>query len=263
MLAQHRDAFFEVATTHHCWIGLRDPNALADPWIGRQGCYPKPITCKAKTADVPGKPFSGLVVSPWILDDHFSMSRLDKARRSWEQFQGLLKESDDPDPSFQAIRRVQTLTTASAPSRTDSRLMLCGTDSTKYDYLLIVDGPRRGVVLYRGMQIFADYDLFAIVGVDGEGRMTAQWSESRHAEKYREVMSALNTKFQFSIDMVQHAADFDWKKGTATSVGDSVLWFGPRREETYNPSTAGQFSVTQIQQSYTSGLNRNQRDDLH
>ena len=111
MLAQHRDAFFEVATTHHCWIGLRDPNALADPWIGRQGCYPKPITCKAKTADVPGKPFSGLVVSPWILDDHFSMSRLDKARRSWEQFQGLLKESDDPDPSFQAIRRVQTLTT--------------------------------------------------------------------------------------------------------------------------------------------------------
>lgn len=260
MLPQHRDAFFEVATSHHCWIGLRDPNPLADPWISKQGCYPKPITCKAKTADVPGKPFSGLVVSPWILDDHFSMSRRDKARRSWEQFQSLVWETEDPDPGFWAVRRVQSMATSSAAGGSQTRVMLCGSDSTKYDYQLIVDGPRRGVVLYRGMQIFADYDLFAVAGADSDGRMAAQWSELQHPERYRKVMQALNSKFQFSLDMVQHGADFDWTKGTASGPRDYILWFGPKREETFNPTTGEQFSVTRIEQSHMSG---GPRDKLH
>jgi len=261
MLAQHRHAFFKVAIKHNCWIGLRDPNPLSDPWIGEPKCYPKPITCKAKTCDLPGKPFSGLVVCPWRRADHFTDDRREKARAIWEDFEALLWETEDPNPASRNVGRYASLTTATPlpGHRFVKKELLCGSDSTKYDYHLIVDGPRDGVVLYRGAMIFADYDIYAIVGADDQGRMSRHWSETQDAEKYWEVVRDLHGAFLFSIDMVQHGADFDWLSGTATASGDHVLWFGPGSQETFLPATDGQFSVTRIQ-SVPTGRGSRKRD---
>jgi hypothetical protein len=52
MREDHRDVFFKTADKCGCWIGVREPNPLADNWIGKAGYVPKGLSCKAKTADL-------------------------------------------------------------------------------------------------------------------------------------------------------------------------------------------------------------------
>ena len=64
MRRDHMDVFFKVAEQFECWIGVREPNPLADKWIGKSGYVPKGLNCKAKTSDNPAFRFAGLVVDP-------------------------------------------------------------------------------------------------------------------------------------------------------------------------------------------------------
>ena len=41
MRRDHMDVFFKVAEQFECWIGVREPNPLADKWIGKSGYVPK------------------------------------------------------------------------------------------------------------------------------------------------------------------------------------------------------------------------------
>lgn len=84
MREHHRELFFLAAEEFSCWVGLREPNSLAERWIGDPACVPKPVTCKAKTADSPVFHFSGLVANPHVCGSAF-MNPV-QAMHSWEDF---------------------------------------------------------------------------------------------------------------------------------------------------------------------------------
>src|SRR5712691_4759840 len=83
MRPDHAQVFFDAARQCTCWIGLREPNPLADRWIGRPGYIPKGENCKAKTADNPTFPFAGLVVDPTTRPEAFEAETLAAAVDTW------------------------------------------------------------------------------------------------------------------------------------------------------------------------------------
>ncbi len=84
MKRAHQRIFLEAAQRFGCWIGLREPNPLADKWIGRSGYIPKGKEVKAKTADNDGHPLAGLVVDPALCPDAFSAGIRQRAKENWK-----------------------------------------------------------------------------------------------------------------------------------------------------------------------------------
>lgn len=130
MTGQHRDVLFRVADAHRCWIGVREPNELADRWIASGTCVPKPVACKAKTADDPAFPYGGLVVDPTTRSEGFLLLTRIRALRKWRAF-----------------------TQWGLPA----------------GYTVTPQGRERGLVRYMGRPIFADYDLMALVRSNDSG----------------------------------------------------------------------------------------------
>ncbi len=124
MREDHKGIFFRAAQDFQCWIGLREPNPLADRWIGRPGYIPKSVICKAKTADQTSFEFGGLVTDPTLRADGFAPASLNGAIQTWKKFLvgGALP------PGFTRIE----------------------------------NGSERGLVKFHGAYIHADYDLMAI-----------------------------------------------------------------------------------------------------
>lgn len=83
MKREHHRIFLEAAQRFNCWIGLREPNPLADKWIGRAGYIPKSDKVKAKTADQSDHPLAGLVVDPTLCPDAFSAASRKRAAENW------------------------------------------------------------------------------------------------------------------------------------------------------------------------------------
>lgn len=83
MKREHHRIFLEAAQRLNCWIGLREPNPLADKWIGRSGYIPKSDKVKAKTADNADHPLAGLVVDPTLCPDAFSEGIRQRAKENW------------------------------------------------------------------------------------------------------------------------------------------------------------------------------------
>lgn len=83
MKREHHRIFLEAAQRFHCWIGLREPNPLADKWIGRAGYIPKSDKVKAKTADQSDHPLAGLVVDPTLCPKAFSAASRERAKANW------------------------------------------------------------------------------------------------------------------------------------------------------------------------------------
>ena len=210
MREKHKDAFFEVAEQFMCWIGLREPNRLADKWIGKSGSIPKPEKCKGKTADNPSFPFAGLVTDPNLMPDAFKDSK-------------TLKDAETAWGKFAIGRRL--------PS----------------GYTVLEEGKEKGLVKFNGKFIFADYDLMAICRSSKEGNflftksrsdMTTEEEQKKHYEDlsdnderseaealFEKVKPVLNSKF--GMDMIQHGAEFMWRKGVGARSSEWVLWFGP------------------------------------
>jgi hypothetical protein len=208
MREKHKESFFEVAERFTCWIGLREPNRLADNWIGRTGAIPKPESCKGKTSDNPSFPFAGLVTDPYLVPDAFK-GTLQDAKTAWGK--------------FATGRRL--------PS----------------GYTVVEEGREKGLVKLNGKFIFADYDLMAICGSSEDGNflftrsrsdMAAEKDRKKHYEKlsdlderseaealFEKVKPALNSKF--GVDMIQHGAEFMWRKGVGARASEWVYWFGP------------------------------------
>ncbi len=83
MKREHHRIFLEAAQRYNCWIGLREPNPLADKWIGRAGYIPKSDKVKAKTADQSDHPLAGLVVDPTLCPKAFSAASRERAKANW------------------------------------------------------------------------------------------------------------------------------------------------------------------------------------
>ena len=84
MLSSHVAAFLQAAKKYSCNIGLRAPNEHQRIWVGQAGVYPKPVTCPAKTADNASHPLAGLVVSPVLQDEAFTLKTVWDALKNWK-----------------------------------------------------------------------------------------------------------------------------------------------------------------------------------
>lgn len=86
--------FAATAKLRKAYILVRRTNPASIPYVGRPGYTPKPIDCKAKTADqdvtIDGRTHevSGLVVDPNLVKDgaYRSSQRFQDAVRIWEKF---------------------------------------------------------------------------------------------------------------------------------------------------------------------------------
>jgi hypothetical protein len=189
MRQDHREILFDAAQQCTCWIGLREPNPLADRWIGKAGYMPKGEHCKAKTADNPAFAFAGLVVDPTLRPEAFKKETLAGAVDTWRQ-------------KFLIGRRLPVGFT-----RADA-------------------GPEQGLVRYLGSAIFADYDLMAISRSNANGDWLPTSFEQQKA-LFERIEAMVNQRLR--VPMIQHPTEFLWTGGVGAREFEWVLWFGPGR----------------------------------
>src|SRR5438132_13968201 len=197
MRQDHMQVFFEAAQQCTCWIGLREPNPLADKWIGKPGYIPKGENCKAKTADNPSFQFAGLVVAPTLRPEAFRRETLSAAIDAWEN--KFLKAGRLP-PGFTCAQT----------------------------------GTERGLVRFSGSAIFADYDLMAITRSDPHGAWLST-SDAQQKELFAKVEPILRQGLR--VPMIQHPTEFMWTGGVGAREMEWVLWFGPGRRFNRGPSS--------------------------
>ena len=134
MLECHIDIFKDATTKakyqrdYVACILVRDTNVASLKFIGLSGFRPKPIECKAKTANAHGHRFSGLVVSPLMLPEAFRPNDLINAKKNWLDFEKVMRSRSN-----------------------------CWT--------VRQDGDLRGCVELNGKLLHGDYDLFDVIPV--------------------------------------------------------------------------------------------------
>lgn len=213
MIAKHVTTFLETARLHQCQIVVREPNPLADKWITSGKGFPKPVTCSAKTADVLGHPWGGLVFNPDIHDDAFS--DWGSAMENWDSFvkngipSGYEEVLDGPEAGV---------------------LKYSGRHCP-------------------GMQpIFADYDLMCILPIASNGKVQptrgsivkpdsakVPWNAREHAWMYDANAKAIYDLFykvcqtaneRFGIPMIQHGPEFLYN-GVGAKASERIYFFAP------------------------------------
>lgn len=148
MPAKHVVAFLRAAGFFKVWILVRRGNAESLQWVGKDGYVPKPLDCKAKTADRPDTGCSGLVASPELKADAFLPLKLKKAKEEWAKFADKLYTFDPGNPrkNLEADRAGKHYT-----------LQL---DKSNRHYGCVLFKP---VFRAQAEYLHADYDLYAIV----------------------------------------------------------------------------------------------------
>jgi len=157
MPPEHVEAFKRAAGHFHVWILVRRGNPEALRWIGKEGYIPKPLDCKAKTANRVFERWecAGLVASPKLIPEAFTPDKLHEALTEWPKFEPLLYAFD-----------------ASNPERNLAE------DKAGKHYTLQLDKSHKhyGCVIYKPVYraqaeyIHADYDIYAIVLQEDPGR---------------------------------------------------------------------------------------------
>ena len=71
MRPQDQEVFAEAARQQGRWIIVRETNPEALKYVGEPGYVPKPFECKAKSANMPGHEYAGLVVNPRVHPEAF------------------------------------------------------------------------------------------------------------------------------------------------------------------------------------------------
>jgi hypothetical protein len=188
MRENHKEAFFEAAQAFSCWIGLREPNPLADEWIGRAGYIPKPVDCKAKTADQAGHRLGGLVVNPLLLPAAFQLSSRDEAVKTWKH-----------------------------------KFLLAGL-TLPPGYTCVESGPDRGLVRRQGTAIYSDLDLMTLLRSNERGEKL--YTDEKQMEALFTKVEA-KIKSRLGVALIQHGAEFMWTGGLGARESEWVLWFGP------------------------------------
>jgi len=147
MPSKHVVAFQLTAMKFKVWILVRRGNPESLQWIGKDGYCPKPLDCKAKTANRPGTDCAGLVTDPFRRPDAFLSDKLKTAREEWAKFEKRLYIFDKVNlqRNYEADRAGKHYT-----------LQL---DETKKHYACVMYKP-----VFRAQAEFlhADYDLYTI-----------------------------------------------------------------------------------------------------
>jgi hypothetical protein len=195
MRPQDAQAFSAVAKQLGLWILVRRTNPASLDFIGRPGFVPKPIDCKAKTADV--GPCAGLVVNPEVLQNAFNPAKVPKAMKEWKKFcaEGLI-----------------------------------GGSGARYGTQSDPNKPYYGALLLGGDFVHGDYDLYDIIDPDQASRNLAAvetmlGQPHRRGANFYRVQQLINQKI--GAPMVQHGGEAQY----ADHSEQALDAFGPAGEE--------------------------------
>jgi hypothetical protein len=175
--------FLEAANRWKVWIVVRRSNPKSEPYVGNPQCAPKPIDCKAKTADLDvdkgGMKFktAGLVTNPWIHPEAFPSSSLSKVREEWKTFESKWLH----------------------PPR-------------KYTVDMDRSHPHHGCVMLEGRYLYSDYDLFDIIDSlkpfnKPKERGRYHGNVNLHSSHFKPVMNFVNSRIKRGgkpVWMIQH-----------------------------------------------------------
>jgi hypothetical protein len=204
---QDKRIFAEAAKKFQVWLVLRQSNPASLNYIGKFGYFPKPITCKAKTADddaITGRgakrhtyDTAGLVVDPTIHKNVFSADKRDEAYGLWNDFKAKYLDAKGSD---YAVDR----------------------DAKSQHY---------GCVLYKGKYLHSDYDLYDIIAVGHENANLTVVGERDGAPDFRPahlypVEDYVNARI--GAEMVHHGGQYQFTPHTK----HFVEVFGPKGEFT-------------------------------
>jgi hypothetical protein len=186
-------AFSQAARQFSCWILVRRTNKDSLRFIGKAGFVPKPIDCKAKTANNSKHRFAGLVVDPGLVPDAFDPNKLNSVKSTWSEFETVLKTS----------KRYTV--------ETDKR------------------DDHFGCVKLNGNCIHGDYDLKDVILVNHMHRNLAS-VEQMHGQRHMrgplffKIQQFVNARI--GIDMVQHGGEAQY----ADHSDEPIEMFGPGGE---------------------------------
>lgn len=183
MRQKDRQVFSAAAKSLNLWILVRKTNEKSLDYVGRFGFTPKPIDCKAKTADM--GPAAGLVVDAEIHKTAFRAKKAEEAIDIWRDF------------------RVEHL----------------GTDGYSVD--MNEASPFYGCLMMYGKYIHGDYDLYDIVIPGQEMRNlaaheTLRGQTHRRPARYFDVKNFVNERI--GVPMVQHGGESQFKDHTNQAI---------------------------------------------
>ena len=213
MRPQDERVFAEAAKKFQVWLIVRQTNPASWKYIGLSRYFPKPITCKAKTADLDGQPGSGkprshyttagLVVDPSLWNNVFLGDKRASALKLWNEFKA---DQLDVKDSGYAVDR----------------------DRNSHHY---------GCVLYNGKYLHGDYDLYDIIVVGHERANLAVVGTRDGARDFRPARLFPVEDFvngRIGAEMVHHGGQFQFSEHT----NDIVEIFGPTGERDTQPAAA-------------------------
>lgn len=202
MRPQDRTVFAAAARDLGVWILVRRTNPASLPYIGRALYVPKPIDCKAKTADRdPVRPggrgvyrLGGLVADPTLVPEAFVPGKYEKALEIWAEFKAEHIDIQRGPHRYAVV--------------TDKRL------------------KHYGAVTRNDKYIHGDYDLYDVVDPAQPSRnlaLVGQLLGQPHMRgpRLQRVMDYVNGRI--GADMVQHGGEYQY-----AGHSDQVLdVFGP------------------------------------
>src|ERR1700722_3026323 len=202
---QDKPVFAEAARKFQVWLLVRQTNKASWPYIGEPNYFPKPITCKAKTADsdpppAPGQPgpgykTAGLVVDPTLHKKVFEGAKSMKGLDLWKEF------------------------------KTDYLDM----KGSGYKVDLDKKSKHYGCVQYHGNYLHGDYDLYDIIVVGHEQANLTVVGTRDGAPDFRTACHFPIEEFvneRIGAEMVHHGGQAQYSEHT----NDLVEIFGPKGE---------------------------------
>lgn len=217
MPPQHVQAFQRAAAHFKVWILVRRGNAESLKWIGKDGYIPKPLDCKAKTAekDVGMWMCAGLVASPELLPAAFSDKKLAEAKKEWPGFLERVYTFDPKNPQANL-----------AADRLDEN----DPKQVRKTYTIQMDKSHKhyGCAMYKpvfralGEYLHADYDLYAVVAEadpksnvfvqeTGMGKQPHSRSQNLYNVQYFLKAAGVMKGQEFGSPMVRHGEQETFK----------------------------------------------------
>jgi hypothetical protein len=196
--------FKDAAKEYNVAILVRDTNAASLKYVGMQGFCPKPLDCKAKTADMGTN--QGLVVAfdAVHLELTYKPDKILPAKSEWKKFLGS-----------QNARRSSDLNET-------SRRFSVDLDPKSDRFGCIMAKDKLGSAQY----IHGDYDLKDIIPADQPSQNTAIFLRL-HGQKHMRDPNFSKVQFfvnqRIGVDMLQHGGEAQYSK----HVDDVIHVFVP------------------------------------
>jgi hypothetical protein len=194
MPPQDKEIFQKAARQFQVWILVRRTNRASLEYVTRAGYTPKPIDCKAKTADsdIPPYKLAGLVVDPTIHPKAFRPDKAAEARDCWVAMKPII--------------------------------------GTLYKVDTNVKSKHYGCLQLQGSYIHADYDLYDVIDITQAHRNLAAvetmlGQPHRRGAKVLSVQEFINSRI--GSRMIQHGGEAQYTDHTEQSIDA----FGPDGED--------------------------------